>query len=68
MTAFRGIFIINTKLTKKKVYMMSNTMEFFQDGENKIKYCNKCLHCKNNCKQSYKATILVCPKYKDRQR
>lgn len=40
---------------------------FFRNKEGKIQYNNKCLHCKNECKQSYRATIVNCPLYKDRQ-
>lgn len=41
---------------------------FFRNEEGEIQYNNKCLHCINDCKQSYKATIMQCPKYKDRQK
>lgn len=40
---------------------------FFTNKKGKIQYNNKCLHCRNDCKQSFRATIVCCPKYKDRQ-
>lgn len=30
-------------------------------------YNSLCLKCKSNCKQSYKATIIFCPKYKTKR-
>lgn len=30
-------------------------------------YNGLCLRCKNKCKQSYKVTVIFCPKYKTKR-
>lgn len=30
-------------------------------------YNSLCIKCKNKCKQSYKATVIFCPKYKTKR-
>lgn len=47
---------------------MKNDLEYFIGEEGKEQYNNKCLHCTHKCKQSYRATIIYCNKYKDRQK
>lgn len=39
-------------------------MDFYINRLGKIKYNKKCEKCVHNCKQSYKAQIVKCPKYK----
>ena len=49
------------KLSKKA----KQEWDFFINPETGRRIYNSlCLKCKNNCKQSYKATVIYCPKYK----
>ena len=36
---------------------------FFLDENGQMKYCNKCLGCTKDCKQSFRARVIYCPKY-----
>lgn len=38
--------------------------DFFKDEDGNIKFCPKCKRCVNKCKQSYRVTIVVCPKFR----
>jgi len=40
---------------------MSNTMEFFQDGENKIKYCNSAYTAKTTASRVIKQLFYLVP-------
>lgn len=41
----------------------SSLGDFFTNDDGKIEFNKKCMRCKNECKQSYRATIVCCPKY-----
>ena len=41
---------------------------FFRDGNGRIRYNNTCTHCGNKCKQSFRAVLIQCSHYYDRQR
>ena len=40
---------------------------FFRNEKGLLTYCGKCTHCTENCKQSFRARVILCPKYRDRQ-
>ena len=40
---------------------------FFLDADGHIRYNPKCTHCIHGCRQSFRAKIIFCPKYSDRQ-
>lgn len=50
------------RLTKK----FCEEMDFYiKSGKRKrVKYNEKCMKCACNCKQSYRAKIIVCPSFK----
>lgn len=41
---------------------------FFLDERNRIRYCDVCRKCEHECKQSFRAGIVSCPKYKKKKR
>lgn len=43
-------------------------MKMFLDDKGKIQYNTKCKECFWKCKQSFRATIVACPKYRDRKK
>ena len=43
-------------------------MGFFINPETgRRTYNSRCLKCKDKCKQSYKATVIFCPRYKTKR-
>jgi len=40
-----------------------DSMSFSTNDEGNIQYYKKCARCKNNCKQSFRCTDVICPKY-----
>lgn len=40
---------------------------FIDPTTGRRKYNDKCRKCVSECKQSYKATIVYCPKYKSKR-
>lgn len=36
---------------------------FFLKDRNRITYCEKCRKCTEECKQSFRAAVVVCPNY-----
>lgn len=43
---------------------MTDQNIFFKK-KNKLTFCDKCNSCKRTCKQSFRATLVACPKYKE---
>ena len=43
-------------------------MAFFYDTDDKIKYATKCKECGKSCKQSFRVTVVSCPKYVSRKK
>lgn len=52
----------------KEQEIVVDEYEFYRDGNGKIKYYPKCMHCKKSCKQSYKFKSLYCNEYEDRRK
>jgi len=42
-------------------------MSFFINSKGRIEYNSLCRACVNDCKQSHKAIILTCPKFKSKR-
>jgi len=42
---------------------VKEVMAFFISDKGRIRYCDKCRKCIHDCKQSFRAEILACPKY-----
>ena len=40
-----------------------NDLAFFQNDRNKVQYCEKCMVCRKDCKQSFRAVIIRCPRF-----
>lgn len=51
----------NKPSAKKKVWA------FFVNKDGKIEYTPKCSVCVNQCKQSFRSTVISCPKYEHRR-
>lgn len=51
------------KMSKKKKMEMS----LFLSETGRIKYNDLCLRCRNDCKQSFRATILECRRYRSKR-
>ncbi len=41
---------------------------FFLDERGRKKYCKTCRECERTCKQSFRATVVYCPKYLSKRR
>ncbi len=41
---------------------------FFLDERGRKKYCEFCKNCERDCKQSFRATVIYCPKYLSKRR
>lgn len=41
---------------------------FFLNTRNRITYNELCRKCENNCKQSFRAVVVLCPHYKSKRR
>ncbi len=42
-------------------------LAFFLNERNRVTYNEKCRKCTEKCKQSYRAIIVYCPKYKSKR-
>ena len=51
------------RMSQKKKLEMS----FFINSKGRIEYNSLCRACVNDCKQSHKAIILSCPKFKSKR-
>ncbi|MCI7528802.1 MAG: hypothetical protein MSA52_04210 [Oscillospiraceae bacterium] len=40
----------------------------FLDEDKRRKYNSTCLRCANDCKQSFRATLVSCPRYSSKRR
>ena len=40
---------------------------FFLNERNRITYNEKCRNCTQDCKQSFRAEIVYCPKYRSKR-
>ena len=40
-----------------------NDLAFFQNDRCKVQYCEMCMDCQKNCKQSLRAVIVRCPRF-----
>ena len=40
-----------------------NDLAFFQNDRRKVQYCEMCMNCQNDCKQSFRAVIVRCPRF-----
>ena len=38
-------------------------MKFYTGGCGRVRYNPKCLSCAHDCKQSFRAELVTCPKY-----
>ena len=47
----------------RKITYTKEEWAFFLDENGEKKYCEKCLGCSRECKQSFRATVVCCPKY-----
>ena len=47
----------------RKITYTKEEWAFFQDENGEKKYCEKCLGCSRECKQSFRATVVFCPKF-----
>lgn len=50
---------------KQKGVPYKGKMSFFMNSDSLIEYNRKCLDCENECKQSFRATILKCDLYSE---
>lgn len=41
---------------------------FFLNDKGRITYAEQCRKCERDCKQSFRATILLCPEYSSKRR
>lgn len=41
---------------------------FFLNARNRITYNELCRKCENDCKQSFRAVVVLCPNYKSKRR
>lgn len=41
---------------------------FFLNARNRITYNDLCVRCEHDCKQSFRAVILQCPRYLSKRR
>lgn len=41
---------------------------FFLNARNRITYNDLCIRCEHDCKQSFRAVILQCPRYLSKRR
>lgn len=48
-----------SKMSKKRKQEMS----LFLSETGRIRYNSRCLKCKNDCKQSFRATVVECRRY-----
>ena len=51
------------KMSKKKKIEMF----LFLSETGRIKYNDLCLRCRNDCKQSFRATVLECRRYRSKR-
>lgn len=49
-------------IKQKPFYDPSQIIDYYRDKEGKIVYNDLCIDCKRDCKQSFRAEILICPK------
>ena len=40
-----------------------NDLAFFQNDRCKVQYCEMCMDCQKDCKQSFRAVIVRCPHF-----
>lgn len=40
-----------------------NGLAFFQNGRHNVQFCEMCMACQNDCKQSFRAVIVRCPRF-----
>ena len=40
-----------------------NDLAFFQNDRRKVQYCEMCMDCYQDCKQSFRAVIVRCPRF-----
>lgn len=45
--------------------VIKNTATFFLDDEGKIIFNDKCASCEKECKQSFRANVIICKRYKE---
>ena len=41
---------------------------FFLNDKGRITYAEQCRKCERDCKQSFRATIMLCPEYSSKRR
>ncbi len=39
--------------------------KFFMNDHQIMAYAEKCLKCRNDCKQSFRVTVVRCPRFKN---
>ena len=40
-----------------------NDLAFFQNDRLKVQFCVMCMDCQKDCKQSFRAVIVRCPRF-----
>ena len=51
----------------RKITYTKAEWAFFLDENGEIKYCGKCLGCTRDCKQSFRAIVVYCPKFSSKR-
>ncbi len=41
----------------------ANDLAFFQNDRLKVQYCEMCMNCQKDCKQSFRARIVRCLRF-----
>lgn len=52
-----------SRMNKKKRF----EMDFFLNRKGRIAFNRLCLACVHSCKQSHRAIVIICPKYKSKR-
>ena len=47
---------------------MNDPYSYYKDDYGNIKYNELCEQCENECKQSFRSKIMVCPKLKEKRK
>ena len=47
----------------RKITYTKEEWAFFLDENAEMQHCEKCLGCSRECKQSFRATVVFCPKF-----
>ena len=51
-------------MARKEVFRKEEWVFFMEDG--KLRFNEKCQSCVHSCKQSFRAVIVRCPKYREK--